>query len=109
MRLIRAGVALPSRAFPGGLARHAAGGIGQRPEAFLPDLSAAILANAVNALRDPIARVLGLLALLLENLFDGLCIRALALDLREIGPPEALAHKGLSITPALVSNTIDVE
>lgn len=92
MRLIRAGVALPSRAFPGGLARHAAGGIGQRREAFLPDLSAAILANAVNALRDPIARVLGLLALLLENLLDGLAVGPVALVLREIGTPEAFTH-----------------
>ncbi len=91
------------------MAGHTAGRIGQSRKPFLCDLSAAILANAESALRDPIARVLGLLALLLENLLDGLGIRKVALNLREIGSPEALAHKRLSITPASVSNTAEVE
>jgi hypothetical protein len=100
---------LSSRAFPGGLASHAAGRVRQRPKAFVPDRSATILANAKSALRDPIARVLGLLALLLEYMLDGLGIRKVALNLREIGSPEALAHKRLSITPESVSNTAEVE
>jgi hypothetical protein len=34
-----------------------------------------------------------LLAVLLEDLADGLGVRALALNLREVGFPEAFAHK----------------
>jgi hypothetical protein len=85
-------VALSGHAFPGGLARHTAGRVRQRRQAFLSDASPAILANAVSALRDPIARVLGLLALLLENLLDGLAVGPVALVLREVGSPEAFTH-----------------
>lgn len=77
---------------------HASSRIWQGLEAFVADLLAAILANAVSALGDPVARVLGLLTLLLEDLLDGLGIRPLALNLGEVGLPESLAHGDLVST-----------
>lgn len=89
--------ALSIRDFPGRLAGHAAGRVWQRCKAFVCDLAAAILANTVSALGDSVAGVLFLLALLLEDLLDGLAIRSLALHLREIGFPKSLAHETFSI------------
>jgi hypothetical protein len=83
---------LSSGAFPGSLASHAAGRVRQRPKAFVPDRLTTILANAVRPLRSSVARVFGLLALLLEDLLDGLCIGTLTLHLREVGSAEAPAH-----------------
>jgi hypothetical protein len=84
---------LAIRAFPGGLASHAAGGVRQRREAFVPDLATTILTNAKSTLGPPVARVVGLLAIPLENLADGLAVRPLAQNLREVGLPEPLAHE----------------
>ena len=83
---------LSSRAFPGCLASDTAGRGRQRLKAFLPDGSTAILANAVGTLRPPVAGVLGLLALLLEDLLDGQRVGKVALHLREVGSAEASAH-----------------
>lgn len=84
--------ALSIRDVPGGLASHTSGSFWQRREAFVSNLSPAILANAVRTLSHAIARMLGLLPLQFEDVFDGLGIRTLALNLREIGSPESLAH-----------------
>jgi hypothetical protein len=81
-----------SRAFPRGLASHAAGGVRERPKAFVPDRSPAILANAVRTLGNPVAGVFGLPALLLDDLLDGMSIGKLPLHLREVGSAEASAH-----------------
>jgi len=79
------------------LTGHASSRIWQRFEAFVADLLAAILANAKSTLGDSVARVLGLLAFLLEDLLDGLGIRPLALHLGKVGLPESLAHDRFSI------------
>jgi hypothetical protein len=84
---------LPIRAFPGGLASHAAGSVRQRGEAFVPDLATTILTNAKGTLGSPVAGMVGLLAIPLENLPDGLAVRPLAQNLREVGFAEPLAHE----------------
>jgi hypothetical protein len=79
------------------LTSHASSRIWQRFEAFVADLLAAILANAVSTLGDSVARVLGLLTLQLEHVLDGFGVRTLTLNLGEIGLPESLAHDRFSI------------
>src|SRR5450759_2703648 len=95
---------LSIRAFPGGLTSHAAGCIRQRGEAFVSDFSTTVLANAVSTLGHPVARVLGLLAIPIENLPDGLAVRPLTQNLREVGFSETLAH-GDSVSPGAAVKT----
>jgi len=83
---------LAVRALPGSLAGQTAGRVRQGLQAFLVDLPATVLAEAVRALSLPVASVLGLLALLVENLPDGVAVRHLALNLREVGSPKSPAH-----------------
>jgi hypothetical protein len=84
------------------LTSHAAGRLRQRSEAFLSDLSTTVLAYAISTQGPPVARVLGLLAIPLENLPDGLAVRPLAQDLSEVGFSETLAHRDLVSTVAAV-------
>ena len=72
------------RDFPGRLARDTASCIRQRGEALVRDLLPAFLANAVGTFRYSLLRVFGLLALLLENVLDGLRGGALVLNLRKV-------------------------
>src|ERR1700694_1120327 len=58
--------------FPARLAGHTACGFGQDLEPFGRDLLAAVLAGAIGALGLELARVLGLLAIPLEDRFGGL-------------------------------------
>jgi hypothetical protein len=95
-------VVLAICALPGGLAGHAAGRVWKRSDALVPDLATAILTDAKATVGSPIARMIGLLAISLENFPDALAVRALALNLREIGFPEALAHEDSVSTAASV-------
>ena len=80
-------------AFPLRLAGDTAGGVRQGGEPLVSYLATTVLADPIRALGLAVAGVRRLLAVLLEDLADGLCVRALALNLREVGFPEAFAHK----------------
>src|SRR5260370_27112797 len=70
----------------------AAGLIGERGEPLFSDWPHAVLADPVGPVRLAIGRALGLLPILLQDLPDRLAVGSLALDLREVGLPETLAH-----------------
>jgi hypothetical protein len=80
-------------AFPFRLTGDTAGGVRQGGEPLVSDLATTVLADPIRALGLAVAGVRRLLAILLEHLADRLGVRPLALNLREVGFPEAFAHK----------------
>jgi hypothetical protein len=95
---------LAVRALPLGLAGDTSGRVRQGGEPLVSDLATTVLADPEGALGLAVAGVCRLLTILLEDLADGLGVRALALNLCEVGFPEAFAHKNQYPPEAARSN-----
>src|SRR6266852_3208774 len=83
----------PVRLVPGRLAVDAPSGIRERFQTLGCDLCGAVLANAIAALGDPGACVLGLDRILVETLVNPLRGRSIGHDLGVVGYPESFAHR----------------
>jgi hypothetical protein len=84
---------------PVGLAGHATGRFGQYFEALGSDFLTAVLAHSVGAFGHELARMLGLLTIPLQDVFDRLAGGAIAQHLGEVGIPKTLTHVSIQYAP----------